>query len=699
MANYSKKTENKKEIVDETKHLFDLYSQKRRTWADHAQEDKEFRLGKQWSLEQKETLEARGQAPVVVNRIHPAVETAKALLTANRPGFRVSPREDSDNKVAQVFNSLLEYCWQISQGETVLRQVVDDYYVTGVGYMLCYQDPLKDDGKGEVCFKDIDPLDVYVDPNSRDRLYDDAESIIISRLFTREQAKSMYPMYKKAIKNAASDQKSDMPVTTRDDNDQTTWPEDVMTREDTDYIRGYERYYKIIVDKFRIFETFSGKEYLFNEMEFESYIQRPVWIVNNKPIFRQEVISKLSSQGMMPRESSIPELIEMGIIKMVKVQVQRVKQCIIMGDKYLYSRELPTEHYPLVPFMNLHTRTPYPMSDVRLVKNLQEYINKIRSLVIAHATTSTNAKVLIPEGSVDMKEFEEKWAMPGVGIAVDFSEGQPVTVQPTPLPNELYKNEADAKQDIDHQLGLYELMMGNSGAAPQTYKATVAIDEFGQRKIKSKQADIEGGLRRIAEVAIPMMQQLYKTEKVFRIANPNNTTSKYMINKKMVDDKTGEINKFNDITIGKYDVIVVTGSTLPTNRYAQLELYMDAYKNGVIDRQEVLKKTEVFDMEGVMERTDAIGKMEGQIKQQQEELKKLRGDLQTRDREAVALRKKVEVEKFKSNLDKVSNKAQASGTVFEKRLNDAISSISKEIKSEKTDSTSKKEQSTKKRSK
>ena len=95
MAKYNKKED--KKIVEETHHLYTLYSQKRRTWADHAQEDKEFRLGKQWSLEQKNTLENRGQAPVVVNRIHPAVETAKALLTANRPGFRVSPREDSDN--------------------------------------------------------------------------------------------------------------------------------------------------------------------------------------------------------------------------------------------------------------------------------------------------------------------------------------------------------------------------------------------------------------------------------------------------------------------------------------------------------------------------------------------------------------------------------------------------------------------------
>ena len=62
---------------------------------------------RQWTKEQAQTLEARGQAPIVVNRVHPAVETAKAMLTANRPSFSAAPREDSDNKVAQVKSALL----------------------------------------------------------------------------------------------------------------------------------------------------------------------------------------------------------------------------------------------------------------------------------------------------------------------------------------------------------------------------------------------------------------------------------------------------------------------------------------------------------------------------------------------------------------------------------------------------------------
>jgi len=366
------------------------------------------------------------------------------------------------------------------------------------------------------------------------------------------------------------------------------------------------------------------------------------------------------------------------MIEAVPIQIKQVKQCVVMGDTHIYSRILPTSNYPIIPIVNLHTRTPYPMSDVRMVKGLQDYINKTRSLIIAHATTSTNMKVLVPSGSVDMREFEEKWAQPGVGIEVDFDMGQPVVASPAPLPNELYNNEQTAKNDIDHQLGLYEMMMGNSQAAPQTYKATISLDEFGQRKIKSKLADVEGSLQRLAKVAIQMMQELYQEEKIFRVVQANNSLTEFAVNKKLYDDKTNEIKIANDITIGKYDVVYVSGSTLPSNRYAELEFYMDAYGKGIIDKAEVLKKTEVFDMEGVLERTDTIQQLTQQVEQLGKQLKKMGGDMQTLERENVHLKQKVEVEKFKTDLDQVKQKSKMAGTLFEKRLDDNLSMLRKD---------------------
>ena len=720
----TKPAHSERDFVNETIDIYTRYSKKRDTWAQEAKEDREFRLGKQWTTEQVETLESRGQAAIVVNRIHPAVETAKAMITANRPSFRCSPREDSDKKVANVMSALLSYVYDISDGRSIIRKVVDDYYVMGVGYMQVYQDPMKDMGKGEVCLHDIDPLDVYVDPNSQHKFFDDAENIIISRLFTKDQAKKLYPMYKKDIDSSNSEQDWNAPHTGRNFDGTVHFPEDVGTLDNTNYVRGYERYYKKHVPEFRVFESFSGKEDVLNDKDYEEYTKRPAWIIQGniltdenqaveliKQMQQQEEMRQMQEsmqteaemrQAGLPPSAVVPDpapvkldvqevtfadLIEKKIIEVVQVLMCRIHQCVVIGDKLLYKRILPLENYPIVPFINIHTRTPYPVSDVRLVKGMQEYINKTRSLIIAHATTSTNTKILVPEGSVDMAEFEQKWAQPGVAIPYDPTDGPPVAVQPSPLPNELYQNEQSAKNDIDHQLGIYEMMQGNTSAAPQTYKATISLDEFGQRKIKSKLADIEAALTRVAQVAIPLVQELYNTRKVFRIVNPNNSLSEYAINQRLYDDKTGEVQVMNDITIGKYDVVCVAGSTLPTNRYAELEFYKDAFQLGLIDRQEVLKKTEVFDAEGVQQRMDTIAKLQGALQQSQEEIKKLKGDLQTRDRESINLRKKAEIEKFKADLDKIGNKSSAASSLYEKRLDDILagvkSKISEDMKDEK----------------
>ena len=703
-------------IVQETIDLYDTYSEKRETWAQHAQEDREFRFGKQWTSEQEAKLKSRGQAPIVVNRIHPAVESAKALITSNRPSFRVSPREDSDNQTAQAINGLLEYIWQISDGEARLRTIVDDYYVTGIGWMLVYQDPMADMGKGEVKLKDVDPLDVYPDPNSRERNLDDAENIIISRLYTRKQAIRMEPMYRKKINKASSDLGSDRPVTDGVDNGATSWPEEANTMTDItfgdgdEYVRGYERYNKFLTEEYRVFEKFSGLEDLLEKQAMKEYLKKPAWVINGQIIaeptkaknMAQQLMQQYKQQMMqyqqmamqsqqygqqMPQQPQQPqieqitykELIDQDQIDIIEIPVWRIKQTLVIGDKLLYQRVLPTEFYPIVCFINLHTRTPYPVSDVRMVKDLQTYINKIRSLIIAHATTSTNTKILVPEGSVDMKEFEEKWAQPGVAIEYDPADGAPMPINPLPMPNELYKNEMDAKADIDHELGLYEMMMGNTAAAPDTYKATISLDEFGQRKIRSKLADIESGLRRVGQVTISFMQQLYTTQKIIQLIQPNSSMTEYAINKGIYDDKSSVIDTLNNITKGKYDVIVVAGSTLPTNRYAQLEIYMDAYKNGIIDRVEVLKKTEIFDIEGVLKRTDETEQLKQQLQQLEQNNKDLTGDLQTREREIFHTKQQLEIEKFKNTLGKISNKAQAAESVYSQRVSDSERDISKEV--------------------
>ena len=709
------------EEVQRTKELFIQYDSSREPWAQKFQESVHFRAGAQWTKEQQQVLESRGQAPIVVNRIHPIVETAKALLTYNSPQFRSTGREDSDRKTAQVFSDLFQWVWQESGGDMELKQVIDDYYVGGMGVLQAYQDPDKDNGKGEVCLKQLNPLNVYLDPNAKDHFARDAANIIVANYMTDEYAESVYPEYSEIIKNSAEDPDvyDNAPTTNLASTEGQIFDGDQEDRAHTKR-RYLERYTKEIHTYYNIFEPFSNREYVYSKDDTDIYRQKmyirvrkitgeetiifdneavldifeliedggPVWhyrmpedqfdemgnIIPQMPIQvpGEEDENAIPGSTMIFIPTTTEELIGLGEITANAVEVPRIKMVVSVGDKLLYQRILPVGDYPIVHII--------------LYRPLQEYINKIRSLIIAHASTSTNVKLLIPRGSVDKRQVEEEWGRAGTSvIEFDAELGAPIVAGPVPLPNELYKNEADAKYDLEYGFGIYELMQGGASNAPTTYRGTIVVDEFGQRRIKSRRDDIESGLNQLAKVCVPLMQQLYTEEKVIRIVQPNGEETEERFNfYKQMDNE--DVIKYHDVGVGKYDIVVVSGSTLPTNRMALLNTYMEMFKMGLIDQTEVLKKSELVDVEGVLQRAGQMQQMAAMIEQLQAELKQVKGDLQTSDREAVHAKKRLEVEKFSSGLDKISNRAEAATSLYQARLNDERKNLmnSNEIKQAKT---------------
>tara|TARA_B100001123_G_C15337694_1_gene1033497 strand:- start:2879 stop:5182 length:2304 start_codon:yes stop_codon:yes gene_type:complete len=710
------------DIPDEVEHtleLFQEYKSSREIWAEKFQEAVEFRGGAQWTNEEKEILESRGQAPIVVNRIHPIVETAKSLLTYNSPQFRSTGREDSDRQTAKVFSDLFQYVWEVSTGDEQLKQTIDDYYVGGMGVLQVYQDPMADMGKGELYVKSINPLDVFIDPNSQDIYARDAAHILVAKHLTDEHAERLYPQYMDIIldSEASPNDNDDYPTTDLAATEGQLFGPDSDTRLHTKR-KFIERYTKEMHVYHNVFEPFSNREFLFMEDEYEQYKAKMYirvrkitgeetiifdtgtveemfsLIKESGPIYHFEIpepqfdeTGNLIPQdpirvpGMETRESiagstivltpiTAEELIGMEQITANDIEKCCVKMVVSVGDNLLYTRILPTEDYPIIPMMNIHNRNPYPESDVRLFRPLQEYINKIRSLIIAHASTSTNVKLLIPRGSADIRQIEEEWGRAGTSvIEFDAELGAPIVAGPVPLPNELYKNEADAKYDLEYGFGIFELMQGSTANAPSTYRGTLVVDEFGQRRIKSRRDDIEEALNQVARVAIPLMQQIYTEEKVIRLVQPNGTEKEERFNfYKEMDN--GAVKKYHDIGAGKYDIKVVSGSTLPTNRMALLQTYQDMYQMGLIDQVEVLKKSELVDVEGVLNRSGQMKQLMQQVEMLQEELKKVKGDLQTADRETVNAKKRLEVEKFSTKLDQQANKADAATSLYKARLGD-----------------------------
>ena len=631
----------------ENREIFQRYAEARRDWDVEARDAIDFTLGNHYTTEESEVLQSVGQADFTIDRIYAAIDKLKSLMTSRPVKFGVTAREDSDTKLANVWRTLLEYIYDISDGQHHFKQAVHDYATAGIGYFYAYTEPEADYGRGEVMFTHVNPFRVYVDPASRDRYFKDAANILMSTILTKEQLLDLYPDVEEFLPNIEthnmSDYYDDYPDSQQKNSQNIFTPAEV---EDKDYestiaqrYRIIERFSKVRVPYYRVADQQNNTETIMSAEAFQ------IFMADNEAKFNNNTFA------------------------FVEIPQTRIKVTASLGQVLLYETILDTDTYPIVPIPNIWTNTPYPKSDVNKVKDMQRLLNKLFSLALSHAQTSAGLKLLVPQGSVEsISQLEKDWANPNAVIEYDPSYGEPHFPSPQPLTSQFYALINQVERYIDLNFGVPELLQGFKEGAPQSVRGTMLLAQMGEGRGASKLRDIEMALQQLGKVLYQMSKEHYTFEKKFRIVQPNNDITQFAINNRLYDDKTKELVKIeNDITSGQFDVRVVSGSTMPNNKHAEYQMYLEAYQLGLIDRTEALKKTEIFDKEGVLQRTGEVQQMKGIIKQLQDQIKILSGDLQTAQRESMSDRKRVEVQKFKSELNKVVTGAKAQQKVNTER--------------------------------
>ena len=651
--------------VREVRELWKRWLDARKEWEEQAREDIDFYLGNHFSAEEKDELDSRNQTSVALDRLYSAIEQFKAIVTSKPPKFSAVGREDSDTKLANVWKGLLEYIWDISDGNEVYKQVIHDYAVTGLGYFYAYIDTEADYGRGEVKFTYVDPFRVVVDPNARNRWFDDANGMMLSTILTKFQLLDLYPQLKEL--NEENEMLIDEIEGYYEDE---TYPSNMNTRTMGSFTPDY------IKDK----DMGEGSQ-KYQLIESFSKVKVPFYRILNVETSEERIIDK-STMSTFIAEPSVFEAMQKGLLDIVEVQQTRIKMTCTLGQIVLYERILETDKYPIVPVPNIWTNTPYPMSDVRKNKDFQRYLNKTMSLITSHAQASSGLKLLVPQGSVDdIEELEKDWANPNATIEYDPSFGEPHFPSPQPLSNSVMQLPQLVEKYIDLNMGIFEMMQGNTEVAPRTSSATMMMEDFGQRRSKSKLRDIEGSLRRLGLVIYNLSKRHYDFQKTFRIVQPNNDLNEFTINSRMYDNKTNEIKVIeNDISLGQFDIRIIGNSTMPSNKWGEWNIYMEAYQAGLIDRNEALKKTEIFDKEGVLQRMDIIAKLQQQLQGSQEQIKKLSGDLETAHRESISSRKRTEVEKFKTQLKNYESDKKAQNKISINEVKSAVNLETEKIR-------------------
>ena len=650
----------------EIRETFDRWHNAREDWDVAAREDIDFYLGNHFSADEADELASRNQSAVPMDRLYSAIEQFKAIITSKPPKFSAVAREDSDTKMANVWKVILEYIWDLSDGDEQFKQAVHDYAVTGLGYFYAYIDKEADYGRGEIKFKHLNPFKVYVDPNSRERYFGDASGIMVSNIMSKMQILDEYPQLGQPIEEGSEKLLIDQIETVSEED----WPDNsnkrTMDSFTPDIVKDYD--YQGSSEKYRL-------------IEYYSKVKVPYYRILDRRNNQEKIIPQEQFQAMQ-QDKQFLNAIDKGLIDFVEVQQTRIRQTGSLGQIVLYDSVLDTDIYPVVPVPNIWTNTPYPMSDVRKNKDFQRFLNKVVSLITSHAQASSGLKLLIPQGSVqDIEELERDWANPNATLEYDASFGEPHFPAPQALSSSIMQLPAMIEKYIDLNMGIFEMMQGNAEVAPRTSSATMMLEDFGQRRSKSKLRDVEGSLKRIGRVVYNLAKSHYNFQKTFRISQPNNDINEYTVNKRLYDDKSKELMQIeNEISVGQFDVRVIGNSTMPSNKWGEWEVYMQAYQSGLIDKVEALKKTDIFDKEGVLTRTDQIQQLQQALGQAQNQIKKVSGDLQTAHRESIQARKRTEVEKFKAELSKESSSRKADDKLAIGKLKDAVKLESEKLR-------------------
>jgi len=298
------------------------------------------------------------------------------------------------------------------------------------------------------------------------------------------------------------------------------------------------------------------------------------------------------------------------------------------------------------------------------------------------------------EGSVDTDYWEKYSSAPGALLPMRQGYNPPQPVQPFQLNNAFFSLTQTGKQDMEYLAGIFSSQMGDTGATQDMpYKGMLAMDEYGTRRVKYwLKHCIEPGLKQLGIVVKQYSQSVYTAHKVFRIVQPNAIAEERQveINVPLYNDRGQAIGKWKDYAAAKFDIRVVSGSTLPINRWAYLEELKQLMRLGVVDDVAVLAETDIRNKESIVKRKSLYAQLKQQLAAKDEDIKNKAGTIETLERQLVQagiknkiMQGDVEVDKkkhdAKSTIEKEKLETQSMQRHLRKVLDNELKMASKDI--------------------
>ena len=569
--------------VNEFREWFRRAVEHEQIWKEDALNCYRFKWGQQWSDKDKQAARQQSKPALTINKIRPLVNTLTGHQKLNRyePDFK--PRTADDMELCKVRQGVTKWILDQNSFDYEESRVFSDGITGGRGWFYMYVKYDPDTLDPEIQIDRVSLFDVYVDPESRSPLCEDANYIALAHWVDKEKVKRHFPEYKDEIDgqwNRFNDIEDTAEFTKRE------------RVEDWEFDRSKK--------KVRLVSTFYYK-----------HKQETKYIVNGKPVSADEI------------EEALRDMFES-----VKVPKKEVWVSTFLGTILLEDVKSPDQHgyLPLVPFnAYFDGEGDDPKGVVSDLLDPQREMNKRRSQFM-HIINTMSTRGFIGDETALSPQEEAKLRKMGStpGIYIKKRPGSDLTPIVTDnIPSGLLQLDTLYADDLKNISGINEAFQGVDVSSSMSGRAM----ELRQKQAVVQIATLFDNLRmtkkRIVQIlwgkrGRPGLIPQYMTdEKAIRIVGPNGQDEFININQQVQYKPpipgTNMPNPFaqtvtktlNDLSQGEFDIVITDSPASPTQRtaafYALLEMLKTIGPN-VIPPDVIIEASDLPQKEAIMQR-------------------------------------------------------------------------------------------------
>jgi len=208
----------------------------------------------------------------------------------------------------------------------------------------------------------------------------------------------------------------------------------------------------------------------------------------------------------------------------------------------------------------------------------QQSMNELNNAILDNAKATANMPWIIdkqagiPQGAITNRP----------GLIIRKQSGTEVRrEQPPGMPAYVVNAVESYKNDMEQVSGIFDTLKGNSETGVYTAQGILALQEAGQARIRLKVKLMELTLGKLGQMWFSRMKQFWKGDKWIRITR---------------SDGTYDIKKLNtDALREEYDIRIMAGSTMATNRNAMLDLMIRLAQTQMPDGQALVDREAVVE--------------------------------------------------------------------------------------------------------